>query len=266
MSIEFSRRNGVATIAINRPEKLNALDVIHLEKLRQTIAQEDADPSVRVLVLSGAGGRAFCSGADLGSLPPSAGYAEAFGQKLSLAAVQGIYVRLLDLSGLGRRKPMIAAVDGWCLGGGLELALQCDLLVASNTAKFGLPEVSVGSLPGAGGINNLLRVLPRFVAMHLLLTGEPLGAERALSLGLVSAVWPEEEFADEVNALAGRIATQAPLSVQLIKMLADQADGLSTAQAMQMSELAWAHLRDTADRKEGKLAFAEKRVPRYTGR
>lgn len=266
MPIITSVADGVATLAIDRPEKLNALDVAHLLALREAIASYDADPAIRVLTLTGAGGRAFSAGADQGSAPAAAGFAEAFGRDLAGSAEHGLYIRLLDLSGLRRRKPLIAAVNGYCLGGGLEVALQCDMIVASSTAQFGLPEVAVGSLPGAGGVGNLLRAMPRAPAMHLLLTGERIGADRALALGLVSAVWPAETFTAEVAALAHRIAAQAPLSVQMVKMLADQADGLSPSQAMQMTELAWGHLRDTQDRKEGKQAFAEKRAPRYRGR
>jgi E-phenylitaconyl-CoA hydratase len=266
MTVTTSREGAVATVVIDRPEKLNALDISHLKALREAIARCDAEPTVRVLVLTGSGGRAFCAGADLGAAAPPASFAEAFGQDLDRSAEQGLYVRLFDLAGLRRRKPLIAAVEGYCLGGGLELALQCDLIVASASAQFGLPEVAVGSLPGAGGAGNLLRAVPRAVAMHLLLTGERIGAERALAIGLVSAVWPVERFLDEVAALAGRIANQAPLAVQMVKMLADHAGGLSPAQAMQMTELTWGHLRDTEDRKEGKQAFAEKRTPRYVGR
>lgn len=151
MAVTTSHEGTVATVVIERPEKLNALDLPQLKALREEIARLDADPTIRVLVLTGAGGRAFSAGVDLGSAAAQAGFAEAFGQDLERSAELGIYVRLLDLSGLRRRKPLIAAVDGYCLGGGMELALQCDLLVASSTAQFGLPEVAVGSLPGVGG-------------------------------------------------------------------------------------------------------------------
>jgi E-phenylitaconyl-CoA hydratase len=178
----------------------------------------------------------------------------------------GLYIRLFDLSGLQIRKPLIAAVNGFCLGGGLELALQCDLVVASATASFGLPEVVVASLPGGGGATNLMRAVPRAVAMRMLLTGERIDAQRALSIGLVSDVWPADHFAEETRALARRIADNGPLAVQMSKMLAAQTALLPTPQALQLTELAWGLLRDTADRREGRQAFAEKRKPRYIGR
>lgn len=264
MSITTSLRDAVATIRIDRPEKLNALDIPHATALRDAIARCDADPAVRILMLIG-NGRAFCAGADLGTAGPATGFAAAFGRDLATSAEQGLYVRLLDLAGLNRRKPLIAAVNGYCLGGGLEIALQCDLIVASSAAQFGLPEVAVGSLPGAGGVSNLLRAVPRSVAMHLLLTGDRIDGARALAVGLVSAVWPADQFEKEAEALAVHIAAQAPLAIQMVKMLADQGNGLSHAQAMQLTELAWGHLRETKDRGEGKRAFAEKRPPEFLG-
>lgn len=266
MPINSSRTGFVTTITLDRPEKLNALDVQHLKDLRAAIADADADRDTRVLVLTSSCERAFSTGGDIGGLEVSAGIAEAFALDLESSAEAGLYVRLIDISGLKRRKPMIAAVRGYCLGGGFELALQADMIVASETAQFGLPEARTGSIPGAGGVNAVLRAIPRHVAAHLLFTGERLKAEDAARYGLVSMVYEDGEFDADVAKLAKQVSSQGPLSTQMIKMLIDQSDGLSPSQWMQMAELAWGHIRDTADRREGRLAFSEKREARFTGK
>jgi E-phenylitaconyl-CoA hydratase len=144
--------------------------------------------------------------------------------------------------------------------------LQCDLIVASDIASFGLPEVVVASLPGAGGVPNLLRAIPRAIAMRMLFTGERISARRASEIGLVSDVWPAEAFMDEVRSIATRVAANGPLAIQMVKMLAQQSAAMPPAQAIQMTELAWGLLRDTEDRNEGRRAFAEKRSAKYAGR
>lgn len=266
MTIRTSINDAVATITIDRPEKMNALDTDHLHALRGALKAADTNPAVRVLVLTGAGDRAFSAGADIGGTQVTAGVAEAFAFDLERAADSGLYIRLLDLSDLRRRKPLIAAVKGYCLGGGLELALQADMVVAAGNAQFGLPEVATGSLPGAGGLNALLRTLPRNVATQLVFTAERLSAERALAYGLIGAMYDLPDFDGQVAGLAQRIARQGPLAVQMVKMLLDQSDGLVPGQWMQMAELAWGLLRDTEDRAEGRAAFAEKRPAVFSGR
>lgn len=267
MAITHSVEDRVGTITLDRPEKLNALDPDHLLALRRHLAELSSNPGVNVIVVTGRGDRAFCVGADLTTAPArDTGVAEAFAMDLERSGEHGLYIRLFDLSGLQIRKPVIAAVNGFCLGGGLELALQCDLVVASDKASFGLPEVAVASLPGGGGATNLMRAIPRAVAMRMLLTGERIDARRALEVGLVSDVWPAEDFAKETRTLAHRIADGGPLAVQMIKMLATQSALMPGPQAFQLTELAWGLLRDTADRREGRQAFAEKRKPSFAGR
>jgi E-phenylitaconyl-CoA hydratase len=267
MPVTHSVEDRVATITLDRPEKLNALDPVHLRELRRRLVELSSDPGVHVIVLTGAGERAFCTGADLTVETASkTGVAEAFGLDTDDSAERGLYIRLFDLSGLQLRKPLIAAVSGFCLGGGLELALQCDLIVAAENAQFGLPEVALASLPGGGGVHNLLRAIPRGMAMRMLLTGERIDAQRAHELGLISGICPAGQLAEEVRKIAGRIADNGPLAVQLTKMLAVQSAAMAPPQALQMTELAWGLLQDTADRREGRQAFAEKRKPRYNGR
>jgi E-phenylitaconyl-CoA hydratase len=267
MAISLTVHNSVATVLIDRPDKLNAMDVDHLVDLRSNLAVAADDPSVRVIVIASAGEKAFCVGADLTvTRQNEAGAAEAFGMSPTESAERGLYIRLFDIASLNIKKPIIAAVNGYCLGGGLELALQCDIIIASETASFGLPEVVVSSLPGGGGVPNLLRAIPRPVAMRMLLTGDRIDARRALEVGLVTDVAPTGQLKALTTKIAGRIAENGPIAVQLVKMLAVQSENMSKAQAFQLTELAWSVLRDTSDRTEGKTAFAEKRKPQYTGR
>lgn len=267
MPITTAVQDGVGTVTIARPDKLNAVDPAHLTDLRAALSACAADAAVRVIVLTGAGERAFCTGSDLSATAAQqAGVAEAFGFDLEQAVERGLYTRLFDLSTLQLRKPLIAAINGFCLGGGLELALQCELRVAADNASFGLPEVAVATLPAGGGVPLLLRAIPRAVAMRMFLSGERIDARRAYEVGLVSDLWPAAQLMERTYELARRIAGNGPLAVQMVKMLAQHADSAHPAQGMQLTELAWGLLRDTADRSEGRRAFAEKRKPDFKGR
>lgn len=266
MTIVSTISGAVATIRIDRPEKLNALDPPHLHALRDALRQASDDPTIRVIVLAGSG-RAFCVGADLtAARSDEKSLAAAFGLPLGEAGDQGLYIRLFDLQTLDIRKPLIAAVDGFCLGGGLELALQCDFIIATEGSSFGLPEVVVSSLPGGGGVPTLLDAVPKNIARRMLLTGERIDARRAYDIGLVTDLCPNGELAALADKIATSIAANGPIAVQLVKMIATQSANMSRAQAFQLTELAWGVLRDTADRQEGRLAFKEKRKPAYTGR
>jgi E-phenylitaconyl-CoA hydratase len=266
MAIHLSVADQIATITIDRPEVLNALDIEAQSDLRRRLIAARDDDSVRVIILTGAGNRAFCVGSDLKGTPPgSVTYARAFVASDETAAELGAYVRFLNLEALAIWKPLIAAVNGYCFGGGLELALQCDLRVAAETASFALPEVKVGSVAGVCG-PLLLRTVAQAHAMKMLLTGAQIDAAEALRIGLVSDVWPAASLAEKATGMAAQIAANAPLSVTVTKRLTRETEVLPRAALAGMTEMVFGMLKDTEDRAEGRRAFAEKRAPRFTGR
>ena len=258
MPVDFTIRDHVATITLNRPEVMNALDPEARAAFAACWRRVAEDDAVRVVILTGAGERAFCTGADLKkTMPPKESYAQlAF----------GVEERTFDEGEFASDKPSICAVNGYALGGGLELALACDIRIASENARFGQPEVRVGSIPGAGGTQRLPRAVGLSDAMLMLLTGEAIDAAEALRIGLVSRVVPLPRLLEEANAIAARIAANAPLAVRAVKRLAVQGAHLPLTDAMRAERMTWGLLRDTEDRIEGRLAFQQKRPPAYRGR
>lgn len=266
MPVHLSLASGVATITIDRPEALNALDVEAQVELRDTLIAARDDDAARVIVLTGGGDRAFSAGADLKRTPPSnEPYARAWIAADAQAVARGAYVRFLNFEPLKIWKPMIASIHGHCLGGGLEIALQCDLRVASDTASFALPEVKVGSVAGVCG-PLLARAIPAAHAMKMLLTGAKVDAAEALRIGLVSDVWPAAELAERTADLAAQIAANAPLSLAATKRAARETEVLPRASLFDTTEMVFGMLKDTDDRAEGRRAFAEKRPPVFRGR
>jgi enoyl-CoA hydratase/carnithine racemase len=266
MNVRFETIGAVALLTIDRPHALNALGIDALRELRAHLAEVRDRSDLRAAVLTGAGTRAFCAGADLKATQTSpASYAEAVFQSGERSADLGLYIRLMDLGDLGLWKPLIAAVNGHCLGAGLEVALQCDLRLASTQATFGLPEAKVGSIPAVSGLHRLLRAVPSAHAMQMALTGERIAAADAQRIGLVTEIVEPAALVDRALSLAQAIAANAPLAVQAIKKLSRQTLHLSDADAQQLTELYWGVLRDTDDRTEGRKAFAEKRAPAYVG-
>lgn len=267
MTVHMTTDGAVAILTIDRPQALNALDVPSLHELRNHLAEIRDRDDLRAVVITATGTRAFCAGADLkGTQTSPASYPEALFRSLDQATDLGLYIRLIDLSDLALWKPVIAAINGHCLGAGLEIALQCDMRVASTNATFGLPEASVGSIPAVSGLHRLLRAVPSAHAMQMVLTAERISAAQAQQIGLVSEMVEPEPLLDRAMALAYKVASNAPLAVQAVKKLSRQTAHLSEADAQALSELYWGVLRDTADRIEGRKAFSEKRPPQYMGK
>ncbi|MBV6822068.1 enoyl-CoA hydratase/isomerase family protein [Pseudomonas sp. PD9R] len=266
MAIQFKIIDHVALITLDAQPSNNALNVSDLMHLRKTLVACQDDEQVRVIVLTGAGERAFCCGASpKESLLPACGFVAGSMKSRETEAEEGGYTRLFDLSDLEIWKPVIAAVNGACLGGGLELALQCDLRIASVSATFGLPEVRDASIPAAGGVQYLLRAVPAAHAMKIALTGEPISAQEALHIGLIIDLLPQDRLLSAALNLAERIAANGPLAVQSIKRLAVQTAHLTPRDFVTQAHLLWGLLRDSKDHAEGRMAIAEKRLPKYTG-
>jgi E-phenylitaconyl-CoA hydratase/naphthyl-2-hydroxymethylsuccinyl-CoA hydratase len=255
MGIIFKKENHVAYVILNRPEALNALDPESWKELHEIWNTIKEDSEIRVSILTGAGERSFCTGSDLKkTMPPKDSFASTYFDEQHLLAPMEMW------------KPIICAINGFAIGGGLEMALACDIRIASATATIGLSEVKVGSLPGLGGTQRLFRSIPKAVAMKMLLTGDRIDAQEAQRIGLVSDVVPPEKLMDTAKEIAEKIANNAPLSVKAAKQAVVVGADLPLKQAAMMEYLLWGILRDTEDRIEGRIAFAEKRPPEYKGR
>jgi len=258
MSVSFTVQGHVATIALNRPEAMNAIDPETRAELKQAWKRVREDDDIRVAILTGAGERSFCTGADLKkTMPPKETFAE-----LTFGRSESDHL----LAGMETDKPLICAINGYAMGGGLELALACDIRIASENAQFALPEVRIGSMPGAGGTQRLPRAIGMSNAMLLLLTGDRIDAQEALRVGLVSKVVASSDLLPTAQAIAGRIAANAPLSVRAIKRLVSRGMDMPLDAAIDHERFAFGLLRDTEDRIEGRRAFQEKRAPQYKGR
>lgn len=259
--ILVEQRGQIQIITLNRPLARNAVNLALTLALGQALEDADADPQIRVVIVTGAGDKAFCAGVDLKAVSRG----ERLGPDDPVRAAWGFagYVSH-QIS-----KPTIAAVNGFALGGGTEISLASDLVVAAGTAVFGLPEVKIGLFAGAGGVFRLPAQLPKKIAMEMILTGEPISAQRALELGLVNLVVPPEELLDAALHLAGRISANAPLAVQASKRIAN---GIIDGQVpgewalWELTAREGSALMATADAIEGPRAFAEKRAPKWETR
>ena len=247
--------DGVALIVLDRHEVLNALDFALIAALTDALEALDRNHDCRAIVITGAGDRAFAAGADIGELAR---------QSPTTLTVDDDFHRWERLKRI--RKPLIAAVRGFALGGGCELAMLCDMLVAGEDAQFGQPEIKLGVMPGAGGTQRLTRAVGKARAMELILTGRTIGAREAEAHGLVTQVVPSEATVPAALELAARIAAMPPVAVIAAKAAVNRAEELSLEAGLEFERRNFFLLFDTEDAAEGMAAFAEKRKPSWKGR
>jgi len=263
MAVGFETRGHIAIVTIDRPEARNAIDPATGEALVDAWRRFRDSPDFRVAVLTGAGDEAFCAGADLRSV------GEFY---RSLTPVERLARAETEpgLGGLTRNvqvwKPVLAAVNGYCLAGGFELALACDIRIAAETATFGLPEVGWGIVPGAGGTQRLPRIAPLGAALELILAGERITAAEAHRLGIVNRVVPRSELVPTALAMAERICRNGPLAVQAAKQAVYRGLHLPLDEALRLEQLLAEPVRQSEDAREGPRAFLEKRAPVFRGR
>ena len=256
-NVLYEKRDGIAYVTINRPKVLNALNTPTWKDMRTAFEDARDDASVRGVILTGAGNKAFVAGADIGELAHVAAFeaeqSSRFGQEV------------LDvIENLG--KPVVAAVNGFALGGGCETAMACTIRIAADSAKFGQPEVTLGLVPGGGGTQRLPRLVGKGRALQLILSGETISAQEAYRIGLVNEVVPAAELIPRAEAILKRIASNAPIAVKLALEATNK--GLDTSQSEgSLLEAAYFGLcAATEDKKEGTTAFLERRAPRFQGR
>lgn len=247
----------IGMITVNRPKVLNALNLETIGELELAIKRMDDDDGTRVLIITGAGDKSFVAGADIAAMR------EMNEHQAAEFAEQGH--RCMNSIGLCA-KPVIAAVNGFALGGGTELAISCDLILASENAKFGLPEVKLGLYPGFGGTQRLPRLIGAARAKELIFTGRIIDAKQAYEWGLAGRVFPAEGFMDHVIRLANEISENGPIAVSMAKMVANEGLGMHLADALKNEQDHFSKLFATKDHIEGMTAFLEKRRPAFKGK
>jgi enoyl-CoA hydratase len=248
------REGPVAVVRLNRPEQLNALSDALMDELVRALEELDRDEAIRAIVLAG-NERAFAAGADIGELAQTSAIDLYYGRRIERwDAIRALWT------------PLVAAVSGFCLGGGCELALSCDLIVASETAQFGQPETGLGIIPGAGGTQRLTRAVGKALAMDVILSGRRLSAHEALAAGLVARVVAKEAWLDEAKRLARDIAEKGPVATRLAKESVDRAHETTLTAGLEAERRALYLAFASEDAREGLTAFTEKRKPGFRGR
>jgi E-phenylitaconyl-CoA hydratase len=257
VSIDLNVADGIAVITINRPERLNAMDADHYRALSAAWIQVRDDEAIHVAIVTGAGERSFTTGADLKSV---------IGKPVALADLWLTQKDALLNRGLEVWKPVIAAINGYCLGGGMTLMLATDIRIAASHATFGLSEVKRGIIAANGGTQRILAQVPYAIAMEMLLVGDTFDAETAARWGLVNRVVPGTDVMTTARDYARRIAANGPLAVRAAKELALRGQDLDLAAGLRMEQFVAQLLNASDDAREGSAAFAEKRAPRFAGR
>ena len=252
--VERQPERRTALVTLNRPKQLNALNGAVMDALCAALEELDGDDAVRAIVVTG-NERAFAAGADIGEM------ANATPVEMLITNRIGQWDRIRKIT-----KPVIAAVNGWALGGGCELAMTLDLIVAGEGARFGQPEIGIGVIPGAGGTQRLTRAIGKSKAMEMILTGDPITARQAEAAGLVARVTQNELCVEDALALAAKMATKSPIALRLAKEAVNAAYEMSLTDALAHERRLFYLLFASEDQKEGMTAFLEKRTPDFTGR
>jgi len=251
----YEKEGPIAILELHRPEKKNALNGDLRKEMEAVLAEIASDTSLKVLIITG-GTETFCAGADITEIQ------EATSGELNYKHAREFQLLFDRIEALPQ--PVIAAVSGYALGGGCELTLACDLRIASDTARFGLPEIKIGAFPGGGGTQRLPRLIGSAKAKEMIFTGEPIGAVEALSLGIVTKVVPKDEFLGEAKKLAGKLACLPRLALEASKMLVNKGLEIDLASGLELEARTFGTLATSHDLQEGTLAFLEKRKPHFT--
>jgi len=256
----FETKARIGYVTLNRPQILNAQNPEMFGELADVFGQIKRDPEVGVVILTGAGDRAFCAGADINFLKQLA-------QTTPMAAKTFVEKNRLAFNAIAHlRKPVIAAVNGFALGGGCELAMACHMRIAAENARFGQPEINLGLFPGAGGTQRLPRLVGKGLAIEMMLTGEAISAQEAYRIGLVNKVVPATELLPTAEKLAQQILAKAPLATGVILEAVQHGMEMTLAEGLQLEENLFGVICGTEDMREGTAAFLEKRQPTFTGK
>jgi enoyl-CoA hydratase len=255
-TLQYREDSAVATIQLNRPQKKNSFNSEMRQELAQALQAIARNPELRALVITG-GGEIFCAGADIGEM---GGPANAEASYHHAREFQMLFDQVESLP-----QPVIAAVSGYALGGGCELALAADFRIASETARFGLPEIKIGAFPGGGGTQRLTRLIGAAKAKEMILLGDPITAEEALTIGLVMNVTSKEKYLVDASVLAAKLAALPRLALQASKMLINRSQEVDLATGLEFEARTFGGIAHTHDLAEGTQAFLEKRKPNFTG-